>query len=262
MANKNAAFQEYIDVQIDAMNAAATTAQADMDAAIAQFYKDGAWDDAQPVVSGSYQQLDTASSWSLDPVIAMIDAVYAAMSGGPAAPPARSSPFKACGAGTKIQTPIPGMSNLKGTFMSAAIPAAAFAVIENILAGFASSTNTMIARNFSEKTLAPGLMLFVTVIENQYHSSDFFSGEAIIQILYIFNARYSVKQAGAVRGANQVQLLVAQQAAFEQRAVEVSDLIARLDVTRDDYQVALRQLQKILDLLNDYIDRLQKKIAA
>lgn len=263
-AKKNAAFQEYIDKQTDAMNKSATAAQADMKAAMDQFYADGKWDDVQPLLGGSYQQLETASTWSLDHVSQMISAVRGAIFGGSPAPAANDpkSALKPLGTGTTVATPSPSAITAISQMadMDLLIASAAFDAIQGILTAFTSSTNTKIVRNFDKKPLAPGLMLFVTVMENQYSRSDFFTDETIVQNFYIFDARISVKQAIGLAQFNQVQTYITQQAAYETGAAKVSGLIGALDVARADYIVALQKLQKILDVQNATIDSLQTKI--
>ena len=60
--------------------------QSEMDQQIREFYNSGGWKDAKVLVSGSFQHVATASTWSLDPVEAMIDAICGVVFGVSPAP--------------------------------------------------------------------------------------------------------------------------------------------------------------------------------
>jgi len=266
LAKKNAAFQKYIDDQSKAMNTASTTAKADMDQLIKQFYQQGNWDDAKPFISGSYQHLTTAESWSLDNVSKMIDAIRGAVFGGSATPPAQNPanvPTKVGDGTTPPPKDLPTTEAMKAMAgMDLLIASAAFDIIQGILTTFTVSTSASIVHNVSQKELVPGLSLFVTVMENQYQSNDFFSNQVIIQNFYLFDARLSVKRAADIAKFNQVQSLITQQTSFETAVDKLSTIIAGLDVNDPHYLDNLQVKQNILETLNKRIEDLAAKIKA
>lgn len=266
LSKTNTEFQKYIDEQSKAMNLAASNAKKDMDAAIQNFYKQGNWDDAAPFTSGSYQHLTTAETWSLEHISEMINAIRGAVFGGSVVPPAQNPsnvPTKV-GEGTKVEPQKPAVQGAikQMADMDLLIASAAFDIIQGILTGFTAQANASIVHNFSQKEVAPGLSLFVTVMENEYHRSDFFSDQRIVQNFYIFDCRMSLKRASSIATFNQIQALMNQEAAFQTQTDLIAGKIAAVDVNRDDYDAAIQKLNATLEKLNKFIDDLRIKIKA
>jgi hypothetical protein len=164
-------------------------------------------------------------------------------------------------------TKTPQDANLASTVakmgdMDLLIASAAFNAIQGILATFASSTKTSIQKDYVVKELAPGLTMFLCIIDNEYSRSDFFTGETICQTGYIFDTRFSIKQAGDIANFNQVTMLMAEQETNEDLASKCNAALKNLDVTADNYDAQSAKYTKIQDACNDRVDALKTKIDA
>jgi hypothetical protein len=262
---KDAAFQKYVDEQTTALNKKSGEAETTMTARMDKFYKQGGWEDAKPLTQGSYQHLTTASEWSLTHVSDMIDAIRGAIFGGAAAPSATdpNSKLTQIGKGTVTDTAPPALTAMAAMAgIDLLIASAAFDAIQGILTTFTSKTSTEIVSNYTQKDLVPGLSLFVTVMEDMYHRSDFFSGETIIQNFYIFDAKFSVSRGADIAKFHMLETLINQQVAIESQANKMSERIAALDVNRTDYEAAFEKLTQTLDMQNKYVEKLQAQIDA
>jgi hypothetical protein len=262
---KDAAFQKYVDDQTTALNKKSGEAETTMKTHMDAFYKQGGWDDAKPLTQGSYQHLTTTSEWSLTHVSDMIDAIRGAIFSGAAAPSATdpNSKLTQIGKGTITETPPPALTAMAAMAgMDLLIASAAFDAIQGILTTFTSKTNTEIVSDYTQKDLVPGLSLFVTVMENMYHRSDFFTGETIIQNFYIFDAKFSISRGADIAKFHMLETLINQQVAIESQANKMSERVAALDVDRSDYEAAFEKLEKTLEMQNKFIAKLQTEIDA
>jgi hypothetical protein len=249
-AKQNAAFQTYIDEQTAALSKTVADASATINARIADYYTKGGWDDAKPLISGTYQHVSTTSEWSLDAVADMIKQIQSTIFGGP--------PPKGSDAPPQSQDLKEAVAKM--TDMEVLITDAAFTAIEGILEAFASGTQTTVQTKVETQELAPGLTLFLAVIENQYHRSDFVSDNTIIQNAYVFDTRFSIKQGGDIAKFNQMTSLIAQQDAQEKIAAKCDQAIGDLDVTSADFAAQEAKFQGISDRANTQVGALQAEI--
>ena len=216
-AAKDKEFQKYVDERNAELDKTVATATAAMDSQMKDFYTKGGWDDAKPLASGAYQHLATASTWSLDHVNNMIEAVRGAVFGGP--PPAAPDPNVPAPkdqSANKVE-PIDAktktlMGLMAGTEL--VIANAAFQAITGILSQFKSSMETSLVKNVQQKDLTPGMSLFVCVMENKFHRKDFFNDELIIQDFYIYRCSFSVNRAADIAKFDRIGGLIAQQHDF------------------------------------------------
>jgi hypothetical protein len=278
LAKQNVAFQKYIDERNAELDKASQDAKVRMDAQIAAFYKEGNWSDAKPLVSGQYQHLATASTWSLDHVIGMIDAVRGAVFGeAPAAKAAAKDPAsKVPNIGTDPE--IKPVDTATKTLMAAMggtemiIANAAFQAISGVLAAFKSTTETDLVKNVIQKEVVPGLSLFVTVMENKFHRSDFFTDEIIVQNFYIFETRMSLQRAADIAKFDRMKGLQQQQIDLETQASDFSNQIGTLhfadyktkygaDAVKK-YKSDFDDLHTMVEMFNAQIDEIGKKIDA
>jgi hypothetical protein len=249
-AKLNAAFQDYINTQTAALDKMTQDAEMQIAAMVSSFYKDGNWTDAAPLVKGKYEHLSTVSEWSLDNVSKIIDALKNSIFGAPA-PAGSTAPPQP----TDLARNVAQMSE-----MTLLITSAAFNAIQGIMATFATSTQTSVQKDFSTKELAPGLTLFLCVIDNQYHRSDFLTNNTILQTGYLFDVRFSIQQAGSIANFNQVQSLIAEQGASQQLLAKFDQALGALDVTADNFDAKSAQYNESMGKLNAQISDLQKGI--
>jgi hypothetical protein len=248
--NLNAEFQDYINTQTANLDKMTQEAQTVIDATIEKFYKAGKWTDAAPLAQGSYQHLTTASEWSLDNVNKIIEALKNSIFGSTPAPAGSTVVEQA----TDLAKNIAQMSE-----MTLLITSAAFNAIQGIMASFTTGTQTSVQKDFATKTLAPGLTLFLCVIDNQYHKSEFLSDNTILQTGYIFETRFSIQQAGDIANFNQVQALIAEQGASQALLAKFDTALTKLDVD-DDFDVKYAKYNASMEMLNTQVSTLHKQI--
>lgn len=247
----NDKFQAYIDQQTQVLDKTVAAATQTLDAQIEAYYAKGGWNDAKPMISGTYQHISTTSDWSLNAVADMIGQLKSTLFGGP--PPG--------GTTAPAQPPDVSAAVAKLDAMEVLITDAAFTAIEGILQAFTSSTQTTVQSKTEVQVLAPGLTLFLAVVENQYSRSDFVSGETIIQEAYVFDTRFSIKQGGDIAKFNQLTSLIAQQTTQQDITAKCDKAIEELDVTVDDYDVKVAKYQGIVDRANAQVEVLQGEIS-
>jgi hypothetical protein len=246
----NAEFTSYIDSQTKVLDQLTSDAQTAIDATITTYYQRGGWDDAKPLVAGSYQHLSTASEWSLDSLAKMIDGVRDSIFGKEPPKGTTASPLSG-----DLATNVAKMAG-----MNVLIASAAFDAIQGVLAAFTSSTQTSVKKDYVTKLLAPGLTLFCCIIENQYSRSDFLANNTIVQNAYVFATRFSIKQAGDISKFNDIQALEAQKWGFRDQLAKVNAAVVALDPTTEDYATKLAKYTAIGDTLNSRLQVLQAAI--
>jgi hypothetical protein len=246
----NNAFVEYIADQTKQLDKMTADAESEIGTRTEAYFKAGKWDDAAPLIRGRYEHLTTASEWSLDNVSKMIDALRNAMFG-------RSSTPN----GSTV-TKDPGvLANVaKMADMELLITTAAFNAIQGIMSTFTTGTDTSIQKDYATKELAPGMTLFLCVIENQYHRTDFLSDNSILQTAYVFDTRFSIKQAGDIANFDQVQSLIEQQHTAEDLITKFDKALNALDVTAANYDTLSTKYQASLAKLNAQVDTLKTQI--
>jgi len=249
---KNAEFQQYVETQQQALNKITDAAHSTLASNITNYYKAANIDDAQPLVSGENSHLSTASEWSLKNVADMIGSVHDAIFG------AKSAPQGA----TLTQQDAAVAANLaKLSSLEVLITSTVFTTIQGILMGFASGSQTSVQQQYATKEIVPGLTLFLATFENQFQSTSYFSNEVIIENVYVYDVRFSVKQAAAIANFDRAQSLISEQSVFEANINQCTTQIGSLDVTADDYDVKYAKYTGMISSLNDQLDVLQAEIA-
>ncbi|MCU0541243.1 MAG: hypothetical protein MUE44_03540 [Oscillatoriaceae cyanobacterium Prado104] len=255
-AKVNAEFQKYIDEQTANLDRMALEAKTQIAATIDSYYREAKCTDAAPLIQGSYQHLATASEWSLDSLSKMIDSLKNSIFGAPAPEGTTATPQS-----SELAKNVAHLSE-----MNLLIMGAAFNAIQGIMAGFSASTQTGVKKDFATKQLAPGLTLFLCVIDNQYFRASFTRNDTILQTAYIFDTRFSIQQAGSIAKFNQVQALIAAQGASQAILAKFDDAVSKLDPADDNfdakyarYNTSMNQINAQIKTLQEQIDALSKK---
>ncbi|WCM54089.1 hypothetical protein OH720_14130 [Pseudomonas sp. WJP1] len=273
IGQENTAFQKYIDERNTELDKTAAEAQKVLDAQIKKFYADGKWDDAQPLASGSYQHLATASTWSLSNVVDMIENVRTAVFGGKAIdmPPTKGEkddkvPTAPAAKGSTIS---PTTQNLL-TMMAgteAIIANAAFQAITGILSAIKTGTETDLSKQIVQKDIIPGMSMFVCVMENKFSSKDFFNSEIIVQNFYIYDVRMSADRARALANFDRINGLISQQNDLEGAVGDLSQQVHGMAIAdyktknKGDLKAAIADYKSDFIALEDMIKEINTKIS-
>ncbi len=186
------------------------------------------------------------SEWSLDNVKKIVDATSAALFG---KPPAVSTDAPAIA----IPAGVAGMANLELYIASQAL-----SLISGILDAFTSTSAGKTLRKGDYRDIAPGITLFTWVSEMTYESSQFFTNDFVSQNVYVFEAKFSAKEALAYSKTLDAGLYEDQKAAFRTRMEAIVKKIAD-PTTADD---AVVKLMATSDAFQAFLDAITVKIAA
>lgn len=182
------------------------------------------------------------SEWSLANVKKIVDATSSALFGkkDPAAPAVEAPPGVA------------SMANLELYIASQALN-----LISGILDAFTSTSGGKTNRNGGYKDVAPGVTLFVWISEMTYESHQFFTNDFVAQNVYVFEAKFSAKEALTYSKTLDAGLYESQKAALRTRMEAISKKIADPAVTDD--QVV--KLMATSDIFQKSLDSITAKIA-
>ncbi|KMT53593.1 hypothetical protein ACR52_21360 [Pseudomonas fildesensis] len=243
---KNAEFQKYVDGMRADLNKIQAEQTQILDKHVKEHYSK--YKDDASMISSSYQHLTTVSEWSLASVNVMIDSCRDTIFGKklPVDPKKDKPP-------AEVNIAIKAMTNLE-----LLIANAAFDVIQGLLTSAGSKTETGISIKYDKKMLVPGMTLFIIVMENSYQSKDFFSNESIIQTLFLFDVRFSIKEGKGMSELNDLQAYEEQKQVFRNQLRKLGNDFNDLDTKASDYLTSLAKFTEISDVLNKRLGSINK----
>ncbi|EFR6822108.1 hypothetical protein HYF16_003867 [Salmonella enterica] len=243
----NEAFQKYVTEMQSDMTKRLSDVKSSINEMIEEHYKK--YPDKNELMVGEYTHLATLSEWSLDAVNKIIDSCKKSLFG---------------------ETPPPEGSEIDKSLSSSAIQALkarelyifneAFTIINGILASFKNTTSTSVELKTDAKPVAPGIMLFISVMENSFSRSDFFNNELIVQNAYYFKVCYSLKEGESVSKISDLQAYEDQKQSYHNQLIKIDDVISSLEVTNKDYLVTFQKYSNIAEMLNKQLKLISDKI--
>lgn len=250
LAQKNEAFQKFIQDMRRDLDAELEKQKAVVKGLVEAYRKD--FGDEVMVLEGTFAHQTTVSEWSLDAVNKMIDACRNAILGGPAPEGiAKGEDAK------NIATAMGGIQSVNQI-----IGNAAFNVVQSLLRSVGSRTKLETQSSSRSVPIAPGLRLVIAVIENGYEETSFFNKESIAQTVFVFSARYSLKEGKLQAEMAGLTALSDLSAAFAVQLKQVSKEIATLDIMADNYDERMDRLEKIQGRIQTNMRALDKEIRA
>ncbi|WLH86453.1 hypothetical protein [Pseudomonas sp. FP2338] len=246
----NTKFQAYVDQMREDLDKSLATQTTRLNEKIKEHYSK--YNDDSSMISSSYQHLTTVSEWSLASINVMIDACRKAIFGEKLPDNAKKDTPTA-----EVTEAIEAMTNL-----DLLIANAAFDVIQGLLTSAGSKTETGITVKTDKKPLAPGMTLFITVMENSYHRKDFLNDESIVQTLFLFDVRFSIKEGKAVTKLNDLLAYENQKQSMRNQLKQIDKVVSKLDPTVDGYLATLAKYTGISDVLNTRLEAIGKKLKA
>ncbi len=249
-AEKNQKFQEYLAAQQKAMEEHVAKSQKDIDAAVKKHYTP--YPDDALLLAGQYSHLSTVSEWSADSLNTVLDSVKGSLFGKPV-PAGSTKPAET----PEVSTAVAALGGLE-----LLVANAAFDLIQGVLQSLGTSTSTNISAETKNKAVAPGLMLFVSVLESSFKSTDFFNSELIVQNIYVYEVHFSIKEGQAVSHLSDLQSYEDQKQTIRNSIKLIDDRVGKL-VPGDDldaYTLALNKLNTILDALDTRLGLIDGRI--
>lgn len=208
--------------------------------------------DDSSLISSSYQHLTTVSEWSLASINGMIDTCRKAIFGGKLPDGAKQDTPK-----PEVSAAISAMNNL-----DLLISNAAFDAVQSLLTSAGSRTETSISIKTDEKILAPGMTLFITVMQNSYRRKDFFSNNTIIQMLFMFDVRFSIKEGQAVSKLSDLQSYEDQKQVMRNKLKQINEAVDKLNPALAEDLQNIIMYAGISDGFNKRLKTLSTKIQA
>lgn len=245
---KNKDFQTYVDQMRKDLDKSLATETSALNARVKEHYSK--YGDDALMIASSYRHLTTASEWSLKSINVMIDSCRKAIFGGKLPDGAKKDTPTA-----EVGAAIQAMTNL-----DLLIANAAFDAVQALLTSVGSTTSTSISVKSDEKMLAPGMTLFITVVENAYSSKSFFSNETIIQNLFLFEVRFSIKEGKAMSRLSDLQAYENQKQSMRNLLTKIDAAVAELDPDKDDFLTSLAKYTATSDILNTRLKAIDDKL--
>jgi len=251
---KNKAFQEYVATQRKAMDADLTKARGELDTLVKEYQS--SYPDGVLILTGEYSHLSTVSEWNTKKLNTMIDDIGKSLFGGTPPEP------------TKKTVP----EGLKGTLEAMAgidlmIATAAFSVIQGILQSLGASMQTEITWDKTSKRVAPGLTIFVAVLENSFKNTDIFSTDTIVENAYIQKVYFSVKDGVAYNKMQDLNLYSEEAEGVRHTIRGLIALSAKLPMPEDPdlldgWNLKMNKINTTMDGFNKRMEEIGAKIVA
>ena len=251
LAEKESEFREYLKKIRVELESDTRKASSSLETEIGEYYQQGNWDDAKPFIQGENIDVQVQSSWSLDNVGKILEAIGKALFGSGLVPE-----------GIKVEkTPdvteaMKKMENLEVLAISKA-----FEAIQGIIQAFSVAAQMEFKVQKKVTQIAPGLTLFLYIGSNSYQSTSFFKNEQIFQYVFIYRVLFSSKQSGDIAKFNAISAYQESLAAYQKRIEDLSRIIAD-PTTSFESVIQLDKQQefytKKIDLIMDQIRKLQK----
>jgi hypothetical protein len=252
-ANNNE-FRQYMQgLEKDlAANSNSAAVASKMQEDISAFYTGNHYDDAQDFASGQNTDFLLEKEFSLDNLKKVIEAISAAAFSGAAVPSGSEVNKDAVAAADKaLGKEVGAMTNLE-----LYIAGKVFDVLSNVVLSFGTSSSVSYSSSIKNESLGFGLQMFTAVAASSYQSLSFFDNEYIYEYLYMYDVRFSVKQAQAEPAMGLVQAYANQLAVFEDRLSKLDDQLDQGTISPDAYQSASENYRSFIDQFRRQIQQL------
>ncbi|MBV6703507.1 hypothetical protein [Kitasatospora aureofaciens] len=248
---KDDQFRQYLQTLEQDLTQKASAAKEKMHAEIETFYSHNKYDDAKVFVSGENIDFLHEKEFTLDNLKKVIDGIGAAVFSGAAPPKGSTVTAKNVEDADKaLGKEIGAMANLE-----LYIAGKVFDVVSNTVLSFGTGTSMTYTTATKTESLGFGLQMFASTSASSYDGQSFFKNEYISQYLYMYEVRFSVKQAQSEAAMGLVQAYENQLAVFEEMLNKLGDQLADGTVSWDAYGTTSEKLQI-------YMDEFQRKIGA
>lgn len=246
-------FRNYLNSIEQQLQAESDTAVKKMQGDIAAFYTYNHYDDAKQFGSGQNTDFLHEQEFSLDNLKKVIDSISAAVfSGAPVPEGASVNKDAVAAADNQLGSEVGAMSNLE-----LYIAGKVFDVLSNVVLSFGTGSSFTFSSSTKTESLGFGMQMFTCVSASSYQSHSFFSNEYISQYLYIYDVRFSVKQAQAEAELGLVQAYENQLAVFEDLLNKLGDELDQGAISLDAYQTTSDKYQSYIDQFHTKIDSLK-----
>jgi hypothetical protein len=114
------------------------------------------------------------------------------------------------------------------------IASEAFLIVTGLLDGVASGSSSEIKSKIDAKPIAPGIMLFMGVLENAFKSSGFLQNQLIVQNMFSFRVCYSISEGQSWSDLTEMMRLQNIKASYNNVIKRVMTQMSELDIFSPD----------------------------
>jgi len=212
---------------------------------VEDYYTAGGWS-YKPFLQMDALEVQQVSTWSLDNISKILEAVRDAIFGESDPPP-----DTVIEKGEDIGLALGEMEALELLLVNKA-----FAAIQSILTTFATDESYRGKALTKAQLVSPGITMFVSIRSDVWESKHFFGGDSIAQYFYLVRSYFSADQAGDIAKFNSVLAYLELATAFDQRIEELAQQIADKNTPAS----ALPELMQILGFMSDQLAYIHEKI--
>lgn len=215
LAEKEQAFRDYLTQIRGELEKDMAKDTENLQKEIDGYYKKGGWE-YKPMLQLDKVEVQQVSSWSLDNIVKMLNAVSSAIFGNDDPPE-----------GVNVEKPADltkSMQYLEN--LSLMVVSKAFSAIQGILQTFATESSYKGQSITKVEVVAPGITVFISIRSDIWKNRGFFNNDSIAQYLFIVRSFFSLEQAGDMSKINDVQVYEELKESFRIRISALSEKIA------------------------------------
>ena len=235
-------YRAYIRKLEDELEKDAQKHSEDMQKCINDYYKENEYD-KKDFISGKNADFMQQSDWSLKNVKTIIDAISKSIFGEGKSPEGVTI--------EKVEEVGKAIAEMKN--MELYIAGKCFEVISGIVESFGSASSVSFNSDYKDEPLGNGLHLFTTVVCSSYKSTSFFNNNEIYQYLFIYEVKYSVKEAEQEAKLELTELYEDQIVTFKKK---VENLLTQLE----EDKITPEQFDSSNEIYNGLIAKVEKKL--
>jgi hypothetical protein len=246
LAATDVAFKNWLESQQQALDVASDGLIKDVSARATDFIAKGGWKDAKRVANGVNAEIILSKTWSLDRIDKIIDDTVGKLLSGQSP----QQPDPPIGGTNVTTTPLPDAAASVLAGQKGAIALAVKGLVQSVLSEASSSVNASTGSSYGTVEPGPGLFFFNAVIESSYARKEFFNGETILQLVFVFECWFSQSRLHDLGVYDFIQSCMKIATIADDDINKVNAKIASLDPSADDYDAKYAKYQAILQALS------------
>jgi hypothetical protein len=246
LANKQKKFDAWLDERQSSLNAKTKKLEAEQNSKALDFYNENKYSDFKLLANGSNTQFENMSSFSTANLMKIINSISKEIfSGGPSTDGADVNAENGKDALSAAESL--GQGSVDAANLELFIAGKVFGIVSSIVGSLDSSGSTSYHDQYKTKSLGYGMQLFVTTVSSTYHNKQFFTSDTIVEIMYIYEVRFSLSQAKEIGKMSMVKQYEDELSTFHQRQNELLNLVASGKLGAEAYSAQNAVWQKLID---------------
>ncbi|MBW4649803.1 MAG: hypothetical protein KME06_14090 [Kastovskya adunca ATA6-11-RM4] len=247
MQAKEDKYRQYIQYLEEELRKRADSYEEEQNKTISSYYEENNWD-KQNFISGKNVDFLHEKDWSLNNLKTVIERVTKAIFGGNKPPE-----------GVIIEKPEDvGKNVVKMANRELYIAGKTFEVLTGILDTFGNKSSMTFSAYSQVMPIVPGITLFATVVADSYKAREYFNNEQIYQYFYIYEVKYSFKQAASSEALEDIQLYSNLLVSFREKLEDLGNQYAENQLDEDQFEERSDKVQKFIDQYEVKINELSQ----